>query len=119
MICVVDDDTSVLRSVRELLASDGFEAQTFNNPEDFLDYAQKHAVKLAVLDVWMPAQTGIQVQERLHDLSPKTIVIIISGREEPAIRGLALDGGAYAFLAKPFDDEAFLASVRGALGEKM
>jgi FixJ family two-component response regulator len=117
MICVVDDDTSVLRSVRQLLASDGLEAQTFNNAEDFLDYAQEHAVKLAVLDVWMPAQTGIQLQERLHDLSPKTIVIIISGGE-PAIRGLALDGGAYAFLAKPFDDEAFLTSVRGALGEK-
>jgi FixJ family two-component response regulator len=118
MICVVDDDTSVLRSVRELLASDGLEAQTFNNGEDFLDYAQEHAVKLAVLDVWMPAQTGIQLQERLHDLSPKTRVIIITGREEPMTRRLALDGGAYAFFPKPFDDDAFLASVRDALGDK-
>jgi FixJ family two-component response regulator len=34
-MCVVDDDTSVLRSVRELLASDGLEAQTFNNAKTF------------------------------------------------------------------------------------
>jgi FixJ family two-component response regulator len=118
MICVVDDDTSVLRSVRELLASDGLEAQTFDNAEDFLAYAQGHVVKLAVLDVWMPAQTGIEVQERLHDLSPKTIVIIITGREKLATRRLALDGGAHAFLAKPFDNETFLASVHAALAEQ-
>jgi FixJ family two-component response regulator len=119
MICVVDDDASVLRSVRELLDSDGLEAQTFDNGEDFLAYAQGQAVKLAILDVWMPAQTGIELQERLHHLCPQTRVIIITARQEPAIRRLALDGGAYAFFPKPFDDEEFLASVRDALGEKM
>jgi FixJ family two-component response regulator len=55
MICVVDDDISVLRSVQELLASDGLEAQTFDDPEKFLDYARTHNVKLAVLDYAMPA----------------------------------------------------------------
>ena len=65
----------------------------------------------------MPGQTGISLQERLHHLSPETRVIIITGRDEPAIRTLALNGGAFAFLTKPLDDEAFLMSVRGALGE--
>jgi DNA-binding response OmpR family regulator len=52
------------------LASDGFEAETSDNPEEFLSYTQGHAVKLAVLDVWMPATNGIEVQERLRELSP-------------------------------------------------
>jgi DNA-binding response OmpR family regulator len=93
------------------LASDGFEADTSDNPEEFLSYTQGHAVKLAVLDVWMPATNGIEVQERLRELSPDTRVIIITAREERALRALALERGAITFLVKPFDDEVFLAPV--------
>ena len=116
-ICILDDDFSVLNSLRELLDSDGFEARTFDNPDRFLAYAQEHPVKLAVLDVWMPEMTGIDVQERLHELSPGTRVIIITAREEPAVRTAAMEAGAFAFLGKPFDDEMFLALVRKAVSE--
>jgi FixJ family two-component response regulator len=116
-ICVVDDDTSVLRSLRELLASDRFDAQIFDSSERFMDYARTHSIRLAVLDVWMPTQSGLELQERLRTQSPQTAVIIITGRDEPNIRTRALEGGAFAFLVKPFDDEEFLDAVRGALGE--
>jgi len=116
-ICVLDDDSSVLSSLKELLASDGFEAETFDSPDEFLAYTQAHAVKVAVLDVWMPVTSGIEVQERLHELSPETQVIMITAREEAAVRAVALEGGAFAFLVKPFDDEAFLTLVRNALRE--
>jgi two-component system, LuxR family, response regulator FixJ len=116
-ICVLDDDFSVLNSLRELLDSDGLEARTFDNPELFLAYAQENPVKLAVLDVWMPQMTGIDVQERLREVSPETLVVIITGREEAAVRVAAMEAGAFGFLAKPFDDEVFLALVRSALGE--
>jgi FixJ family two-component response regulator len=116
-ICVLDDDSSVLNSLRELLDSDGFEARTFDNPHQFLAYAQEHPVKLAVLDVWMPEVNGVEVQERLRKLSPGTRVIVITAREERAIREAAMEAGAFAFLGKPFDDETFLALVRSALGE--
>jgi DNA-binding NtrC family response regulator len=39
-------------------------------------------------------------------------VIVMTGRETPAIRAAALEGGAFAFVLKPFDDEAFLSLVR-------
>jgi FixJ family two-component response regulator len=116
-ICVLDDDFSVLNSLRELLDSDGWEARTFDNPDLFLAYAREHPVKLAVLDVWLPQMTGIDVQERLRVISPETLVIVITGREEPAIRATAMEAGAFGFLGKPFEDEAFLTLVRDALGE--
>jgi FixJ family two-component response regulator len=116
-ICVLDDDSSVLNSLRELLDSDGFDARLFDNPDKFLTYAQENTVELVVLDVWMPETNGIEVQERLHKLSPGTRVIMITAREEPAIRAAALEGGAFAFLVKPFDDEAFLTLVRNAFRE--
>ena len=61
--------------------------------------------------------TGIDVQERLREISPETLVIIITGREETAIRVAATEAGAFGFLGKPFEDEAFLTLVRDALGE--
>ena len=116
-ICILDDDLSVLSSLRELLESDGFESETFDNPENLIAYARDHTVKVVVLDVWMPDTNGIEVQERLRELSPTTRVVMITGREVAAIRAEALKGGARAFLIKPFDDELFLTTVREALGE--
>jgi FixJ family two-component response regulator len=113
-ICVFDDDSSVLSSLKELLASDGFGAETFDKPEEVLYYTQGHVVQLGLLDVWLPAMNGIEVQERLRELSPNTRVIIITARERRALRTLALERGAIAFLVKPFDDEVFLALVRSA-----
>ena len=49
-ICVVDDDMAVLRSVKELLASNDIEVEMFNNPRTFLDYVRAHRVSVAVLD---------------------------------------------------------------------
>jgi two-component system, LuxR family, response regulator FixJ len=116
-ICILDDDLSVLSSLHELLESDGFDSETFDNADKFIAYAQEHPVKVVVLDVWMPNTNGIEVQELLRELSPTTRVIMITGREVAAIRVDALKGGASAFLVKPFGDEVFLTAVREALGE--
>jgi FixJ family two-component response regulator len=114
-VCVVDDDPSVLRSLAQLLDSDGFAAHTFDTAEEFLAHAERHAVTLAVLDVWMPGMSGLELQEQLRAFSPNTRVIIITARDEPAIRDAAMDSGAFAFLIKPFDDEKFLALVRSVV----
>jgi two-component system response regulator FixJ len=115
-ICILDDDASVGHSIVELLDSDGLTALSFENEEAFFAHTRSHAVPLAVLDVWMPETSGLLVQVRLHEVSPATKVIVMTGRETPAIRAAAMEGGAFAFLLKPFDDEAFLALVRQALG---
>lgn len=114
-ICILDDDSSVRRSIERLLYSDGLKALTFEDAEDFLAHARAHAVPLAVLDVWMPETSGLEVQLRLNKASPNTKVIVLTGRETPAIRAAAMEGGAFAFVLKPFEDEVFLSLVRQAL----
>jgi FixJ family two-component response regulator len=114
-ICILDDDASVRNSIEQLLDSDGLKAQSFEDAEVFFAYARRHAVPLALLDVWMPKTSGLQVQARLREVSPDTKVIVMTARETPAIRTAALEGGAFAFLLKPFDDEAFLSLVGQAL----
>jgi FixJ family two-component response regulator len=114
-ICILDDDASVRRSIEQLLDSDGLKALSFEEAEDFLTHARSNAVSLAVLDVWLPKTSGLEVQAQLLKMSPDTKVIVMSARETPAIRAAALEGGAFAFLLKPFDDEAFLSLVGRAL----
>lgn len=114
-ICILDDDSSVRRSIERLLYSDGLKALTFEDAEDFLAHARAHAVPLAVLDVWMPETSGLEVQLRLNKAAPNTKVIVLTGRETPAIRAAAMEGGAFAFVLKPFEDEVFLSLVRQAL----
>lgn len=114
-ICIVDDDSSMRRSIQQLLDSDGLMAVTFENAEDFLAHVCRYSVSLAVLDVWMPGTNSLEVQARLNEVSPDTKVIVMTARETPAIRTAALQAGAFAFVLKPFDDEAFLSLVHQAL----
>jgi FixJ family two-component response regulator len=114
-ICVLDDDASVRHSIEQLLDSDGRKALSFEDAEDFFAHARSHAVSLAVLDVWMPKISGLEVQAWLREMSPDTKVIVMTGKETPAIRAAALEGGAFAFLVKPFEDEVFLSLVGQAL----
>ena len=89
-ICILDDDASVRNSIVQLLDSDGLTAQSFEDAEVFFAHACSHAVSLALIDVWMPVTSGLQVQARLREVSPETKVIMMTARETPAIRAAAL-----------------------------
>ena len=115
IICLLDDDPSVLKAVGRLLSSAGWQAQQFSEPEKFLEYARIHRVPVVVLDVWMPAMNGLEVQSRLREVSPSTRVIVFTGKDDPRVRSTALNAGATAFLTKPFDDEELLIAIRLAL----
>ena len=115
IVCLVDDDSAVLRSIGRLLASDGFSARSFDKPKDFLAHVHTNAVPLVVLDILMGEMNGLEVQAQISELSPGTRVIVITGREDPKMKEAALRAGAIAFFSKPFDDSEFLGAVRGAL----
>jgi FixJ family two-component response regulator len=117
-VCLVDDDISVLRSMQNLLASEGFKVRPFNKAEDFLAHAGTHEVPLVVTDIWMDGVTGLEVLARLCAVSPRTKVIVITAREDLAARATAMAIGPVAFFMKPFDHEKFIAAVREALDQR-
>ena len=115
VICLLDDDPSVLKGLGRLFSSAGLQAETFGYPQKFLDYARIHRPAVALVDVCMPQMSGLEVQSQLHKISPSTRVIIFTGKDDPLVRSTALNAGASAFLTKPFDDEELLTAVRLAL----
>jgi FixJ family two-component response regulator len=114
-VCLVDDDPLVLNSLRHLLASDGIATRSFDKAETFLAHIEVNPVALVVLDIWMERVTGLDVLARLGVGSPQTRVIVITARDDLAVRATAMQSRPVAFFIKPFSDEQFLAAVRDAL----
>jgi FixJ family two-component response regulator len=115
VVCLLDDDPSVLKGLARLFSSADLDAKTFSDPEEFLSYAQTHRPAVALIDVCMPLMSGLEVQSRLGTISPSTRVIIFTGKDDPLVRSTALNAGALAFLTKPFDHEELLTAIRLAL----
>ena len=70
-VCVVDDDASVLKSIRRLFLSTNLAIRSFEDPAAFLDYAKGNPVDLAILDIRMPGPiSGLDLQRRLQKLHP-------------------------------------------------
>ena len=87
----------------------------FDNPRLFLEHAEKHAIALAIIDVWMPELSGLEVQRLLHHMAPATPIIVMTGRDDPGMDRVAFAQGARAFFTKPFADAALLEAIRAAL----
>lgn len=119
VVCLVDDDAAVLKSIGRLLASDGFLVRSFGKPKDFLALVRTTPVPLVILDIWMEEMNGLEVQAQIAALSPDTRVIIITGRDDPAAKLTALRSGVFAFFTKPFDGDKFLETVRFALATQV
>ena len=115
IICVVDDDPSMLKALNRLLSSVGLQAQLFSEPLGFLSYVIRNSVALAVIDIWMSDMSGLEVQKELQVVSPKTRVIISTANDHDSVRNAAIQAGAVAYFVKPFDDDAFLAAVHQAM----
>ncbi len=111
-ICLLDDDPSALKGTSRLLLSAGWKAKSFHDPHSFLDYAETQRPNVAVLDVLMPVMNGLEVQRRLRQISPLTKVIILTSKDDPAVRCKAMEAGASAFFLKPVDSAEFLEAVR-------
>src|SRR6476620_10051263 len=111
-IWLLDDDVSMLKALGRLMDSAGFDVEKFSDPIIFLARLEQATCRLAVLDVWMPQMSGLEVQTRLRRDSPTTQIIFLTGRDDPMARQTAIEAGAFAFLSKPFDDEVLMQLIR-------
>jgi two-component system response regulator ChvI len=114
-ICLLDDDPSVLKSTGRLLSSAGWRVQPFEDPYSFLNYAQIHRPRLAVIDIAMPLMNGLEVQKRLRQVSPSTRAFVLTANDDPVIRSTAMKAGAEGFFVKPVEDDEFLSSIEAAI----
>jgi FixJ family two-component response regulator len=115
MVAIVDDDDLMRSALEGLLKSVGLPAQAFASAEEFLKSGQQRQAGCLISDIRMPGMSGLELQAHLNAERCKIPIIFITAHGDEKMRMQALRAGAVEFMAKPFDDEALLESVRAAL----
>ena len=114
-VAIVDDDDLMRSALGGLLKAVGLPAQEFASAEEFLNSGQQHQIGCLIADIRMPGISGLDLQAKLNADRCRIPIIFITAHGDEKMRWQALRAGAVEFLAKPFDDEALLVSVRAAL----
>jgi len=114
-VFIVDDDAGVRDSLAMLLELKGFETRKFPAAEAFLDEYRPELPGCVVLDLRMPAMSGLELQAELTRRGLRLPVIVVTAHGDVATTRAALKDGAVDFIEKPIDDEALLGAVAAAL----
>jgi len=115
VVSIVDDDDLMRNALQGLLKAAGLPARTFASAEEFLESGQQHDTACLIADIRMSGMSGLELQAKLNAERVRIPTIFITAHGDERMRMQALRAGAVEFLAKPFDDEVLLESVRAAL----
>ena len=115
LIAIIDDDESMQNSLRDLIESAGLVARCFGSAEDFLESGLHRQVACLITDILMPKMSGLELQTRLKEEECDIPIIFITAYGDASMRIQAMREGAVEFVAKPFDHQLLLKTVRAAL----
>lgn len=111
-VLVVDDDESVVDSLRLLLESAGYRSVSFGSAEALLESGLVENACCLILDIKLPGMSGFELLEVLTASHTPIPVIFITGHDRPGMEEQALSLGAAAYLQKPFDGQAMLDAIQ-------
>jgi FixJ family two-component response regulator len=114
-VFVVDDDAAVRDALGMLFRAAGLHAVAFESAAAFLEGARPGARSCLVLDIRMPGQSGLALQQELAARGIRVPIVFITGHGDIAMAVEAVKCGAFDFIEKPFDDARLLGQVRSAL----
>ena len=115
LIAIIDDDESICESLRDLMESAGLLARCFGSAQEFLESGLHCQAACLITDIQMPKMSGLELQARLKEEECDIPIIFITAFGDISMRIEAMREGAVEFLAKPFDHQLMLKTVRAAL----
>jgi DNA-binding NtrC family response regulator len=120
VILVIDDAECIRDSCCQVLTKAGYQVETAINGEVGLAKAREIRLDIVLVDLDMPGASGLEVMDRLNEISPGIIKIVVTGNttidlEEEIVR----KGRALSYLAKPFSPDQLKQIVRKALDSKV
>jgi FixJ family two-component response regulator len=114
-IALIDDDSSVRRSLLRLIRTSGHDMRVFASAHDFLENGNCHEVACVVSDLRMPGMNGLELQEALHARVPDVSIVFITGHGHVPDSVTAMKAGAVDFLEKPVEPDSLLEAVARAI----
>jgi two-component system sensor histidine kinase/response regulator len=115
IILIIDDEAAMRDSCSMILTKDGFRAETAEDGQAGLEKVRELKPALALVDLKMPGLSGFHVLEKLKDVDPRCIPIVITGYATVESAVEAMKKGAYDFLPKPFTPDELRIIIGRAL----
>jgi len=111
----VDDEEIVRYSLKNILSSNGFEVEDVGSAEEALKLLYDKSFHLVLTDIVLEGMGGLELLENIKVISPKTLVIVITGYGSLKTAVSALRLGVYDYLLKPCDENELILRVHRAL----
>ncbi len=115
LIRIVDDEDDVREALAMMLRIEGWDAKTYPSARAFLVEDDPSRPGCLVLDVRMPAMTGLELQREMAERGIALPIIFLTGYADIDVAVSSLKEGAVDFLIKPVDDEKLLESIASAV----
>jgi DNA-binding response OmpR family regulator len=116
-VLVVDDELHVRSALAHSLRIVGYEAEEAESGQQALEMVSRSAYDVMVLDLIMPGMHGIEVMQRLHQIHPNLLVIVLTGNATLESAIAAVKCGAVDYLLKPTSVHHVASAVTRALEE--
>jgi DNA-binding NtrC family response regulator len=113
-ILVIDDDEAISTTVSNYLASKGYSITVANDSEDALAFLDSREFDVVLSDIYIDQLTGLDILRRAQERHPDTPVVLMTARGSVRTTVEAEVGGAFDYLAKPFDLKDLLAVIQRA-----
>jgi two-component system response regulator PilR (NtrC family) len=117
-ILVVDDELSMRELLEFLLSHEGYRVSLADNGRKAIDMLAKNQYDLLLCDIKLGDMTGLDVLKACKSKNPETTVIIISAYASTETAVEAMNGGAYDYVPKPFDNDELKQTIAKALDLK-
>jgi FixJ family two-component response regulator len=114
-VAVVEDDTSMRRSIHRLLNIHGFHSIEYASAEEFLHRDPTVDINCLILDIDLGGMSGINLQRSLKDAGSSLPVVFITALDEIVFQAQVERMGCIAYFRKPFEASLLIAAVKTAL----
>jgi two-component system alkaline phosphatase synthesis response regulator PhoP len=114
-ILVVEDEPDIALGLEQDLRLEGYEVQVAADSEQALDWVEKSAFDLILLDVMLPGKDGFAVCRELRRSGTTTPIIMLTAKRNEAEKVLGLELGADDYVTKPFSPMELRARIRAVL----
>lgn len=110
-ICIVDDDKALCDSLKNMLASNGYDVEVAYSGNEVVEKLKNEVFKVVILDIRLPDVNGIDVYEKIKQVSPDMGVVFISGYAIDDDTNKTIKNNNYYYLHKPFEPEDLIKMI--------
>ena len=114
-ILITDDDTGCRESLREIVEHEGYRTHLAGSGEEALDIVREEPVHLALLDMHLPAMTGLETLQLVHQINAILPCILVTARPDDELLRQAFRARAYSVIPKPVSKHVVIYTVVRAL----